>query len=257
MLTESRMVLSSESGGFRSELVPLSSDLLSMDRFQSFRRARELVDVFSGIWLLGLADLPAGTIRLRSGEGWRALEGKVGVFLPPFSILEWKVLPGEFRWKAFGSVKPLPSAPTSVASFRWDGSLPRNEREISGFLDRHELVPVEGRRRSSALAERFKRHIDLHFKNESRIQKWAEELRVSRTVASREFKAAYGVSPISYRHRLRVFEAMRLIHSGYGVTESCFEVGFNDPGRFAGYFRHYLGLKPSKVSPSRAQSFFL
>jgi len=241
----------SKSETFESHFRYLTSDLLFMERNQRFSRARGFVDVIANAWLIGLADIPPGVVRIRSGENWIPLEGRRGLIVPPFSVLEWKVAPAEVRWFAYCSGETLFGVTPPFGLFSWEGSLPRSAEDLREMVLRSQIEPLIPQKRPSAVAARLKAALDLHYTEEAKIQRIGGALGYSRATLHREFSAAYGISPVSYRHRLRVFEATHLISNGSSITEACREVGYSDPGRFAQYFKRYLGMKPSEVSPRR------
>lgn len=62
----------------------------------------------------------------------------------------------------------------------------------------------------------------------------------------RIFGAAYGQSPGAYLRRRRIERAQQLLRSGrYGVTETCYAVGFASLGSFSAGFHRQVGLSPS------------
>jgi AraC-like DNA-binding protein len=76
----------------------------------------------------------------------------------------------------------------------------------------------------------------------------------------RTFRAVFGETPHRYLQRRRVERAMHFLRSGRGVTDVCFDVGFNSLGTFSRTFRTIVGMTPAvwrKRDPAAAPSCFV
>lgn len=62
----------------------------------------------------------------------------------------------------------------------------------------------------------------------------------------RLFKKFYGQTPIQYLTDKRIENAKMLLSNGLSVTETCFDVGFEDPGSFSTLFKSRVGLTPTE-----------
>ena len=67
---------------------------------------------------------------------------------------------------------------------------------------------------------------------------------------ARIFRELIGVPPHRYLLRRRLERARYLIASGMSVTETCYEVGFNNLSHFARSFRRHFGFLPSRTISS-------
>ncbi|MCK6490654.1 MAG: AraC family transcriptional regulator [Planctomycetes bacterium] len=66
---------------------------------------------------------------------------------------------------------------------------------------------------------------------------------------SRRFTAAYGLSPVEYRIRLRLTRARELLQtSALRVAEAARVVGFANPAHFSRLFRRHFGCRPSDLA---------
>jgi AraC-like DNA-binding protein len=65
---------------------------------------------------------------------------------------------------------------------------------------------------------------------------------------ARGFVRAYGVSPMQYCQRARVFEAVLRLLSGAQVVEAGLDAGFSDVGRFYAAFRRLVGATPGRYA---------
>ena len=79
----------------------------------------------------------------------------------------------------------------------------------------------------------------------------ADQLGVSHAHLTRQFKRDYGLTPVGYRHRLRVTEAMGRLSQGEKILDVGYEVGFNDTTRFYEDFRKVTGTSPGKCRGPR------
>ncbi len=91
-----------------------------------------------------------------------------------------------------------------------------------------------------------KRLIDEHYNEDLSISSMAELCGLSETHFRRCFYIAYGMSPISYRTKLRIERAKDLLlGSWYSVGEIAEMTGFSDISFFSRFFTRHTGLSPS------------
>lgn len=69
---------------------------------------------------------------------------------------------------------------------------------------------------------------------------------------SREFRKVYQLSPVGYRHRLRLFHALKLLSLGKPITDTCYEAGFKSLTQFNTHFKKYLGVQPTNYSTRKS-----
>ena len=69
-------------------------------------------------------------------------------------------------------------------------------------------------------------------------------------VFARVFRELIGVPPHQYLLRRRMQRARSLLESGMTVTDTCYEVGFNNPAHFTRSYRRHFGTLPSAVTSS-------
>lgn len=250
-------LLQIETRTIQSTVKCVAEDLCLMERQQTFPVPTSTIDVFA-TWFLAFADLAPGQLRIRTGSGLidfsEKFNGPIAIFLPAFTLIEWNLAPGTIHWSAMCSPKPLPNdAPRVPMIFKSPGKTPRTTKEVADCLARAENpVTFQSERYSSSTAMRTKAYIDGNFKEDLKIQSVGAALRISWGVMSREFNAVYGLSPVAYRNKLRIMEAVRRIYLGENLTTALLEVGFSTQGRFIEQFRSQLGVNPSHYKASRA-----
>lgn len=240
---------------YRSEMRCLAPDLLFMKRHQTFRREQHIVDTFASFWFLGFPSKLDCTVAIRDGAEFRPLRENELVFIPPFTLVEWKVSPGELQWDAYFSDTALPGdlprEPSLVSVESPDGI--SDTRSAMQLLREARLRPLEQQRVPSALARRAKDLIDANFACDTKISDIAKTLRTSRVSLHSTFTRAYGLTPVAYRHRLRVFDSFRNLNRGQSVTESLLAAGFNQPAQYIEHFREYLQTTPMAYAPRKAR----
>jgi AraC-like DNA-binding protein len=82
----------------------------------------------------------------------------------------------------------------------------------------------------------------------------AREAGLSRAHFARQFAATFGVAPRRYLINLRLEHAKRRLAAGAGVTEVCYELGFESLGTFSARFTRELGVSP-RAWQRRARPF--
>ncbi|MCA9620465.1 MAG: helix-turn-helix transcriptional regulator, partial [Myxococcales bacterium] len=88
--------------------------------------------------------------------------------------------------------------------------------------------------------------VEARFADALTVDDLARIAGMSRFHFCRQFRGQMGVSPYQHLVATRVRRAAELLRRGrYSVTETAFEVGFSDPGRFARAFRRHMGCAPS------------
>jgi methylphosphotriester-DNA--protein-cysteine methyltransferase len=129
------------------------------------------------------------------------------------------------------------------------GDLPlaRTPEEFAAFLQQPlPFVRLEEKTPVSPLSRRAKRLIASSYRTEAAIAEIADQLGVSHAHLTRQFKRDYGLTPIDYRHRLRVSDAMGKLSQGEKILDIGYDVGFNDTTRFYEDFRKVTGTSPGK-----------
>jgi len=83
------------------------------------------------------------------------------------------------------------------------------------------------------------------------VEKFADEMHLSRTQLFRKVKALLGVSPSDFVNNIRLQKASDLILAKADtLSQICYTVGFNEPSYFAKRFRKKFGLSPSEYAKS-------
>jgi AraC-like DNA-binding protein len=239
-----------ETETYTSRFRPLGPDAMRLYRRQHLPVAHREVEVFGNFWAVSFGTIPEGLVRVRTAAGEIDLGGRGSTFLPPFSLIEWILSPGKFEFEAILCSLPLPeSFPKVPVRFEPnEPRLPSSVPGVVGFLEGATHVePIGLESLGNALALRTKRAIDESFASSVSMAALASSLQTSASVVSRAFRTCFGISPVTYRNRLRVMESWwRLLTSAKPVTEIGYEVGFQDLSRYNKQFRRLIRAVPSQ-----------
>jgi AraC-like DNA-binding protein len=222
--------------------------------------------VAESIWIEGkLEALPEGLSGpLVIGAGWllemirsESRGSTLGLYWAPFAIVHnipylsdmWN---GCFVGFSTPGNPPAAWLSVSMAFDLGDVPLARTPEEFAALLTKPlPFTPMEGTRPVSRLSRRAKNLIASNYRTDLAIADIAGNLGVSHAHLTRQFKRDYGLTPVGYRHRLRVSDAMGRLSQGEKIIDVGYDVGFNDTTRFYQDFRKVTGTSPGKCRTSR------
>ncbi|MBI5395703.1 MAG: helix-turn-helix transcriptional regulator [Verrucomicrobia bacterium] len=96
--------------------------------------------------------------------------------------------------------------------------------------------------------QRARLRLEQDMSQEIRVDALARELGFSADYFIRQFKARFGLSPMEYRTRVRLREAVRLLRgTDLAVKQIAHRLGWRDAGLLAGHCRHVLGRSPTDI----------
>lgn len=94
--------------------------------------------------------------------------------------------------------------------------------------------------------QRSRDWINSHFMEDFGLCEIAAIAGLSTFHFARQFKDAFGISPIAYRNQRRVNEARRLLLTGSSIIEAALHVGFADQSHLTRQFQRLIGTSPGK-----------
>lgn len=238
---------------YHSDIEWVGSDYIYMNRHQKYTSTGLQVDVYGPVWLLGFANIPKNILSIRSASQQIPLEGLCGFFAPSYSLLKWQFQPGSFQWAAALSLRALPDNFYNKAFiFDWDGTRPSTYEAIINVAQNSlNKVFIEEQAYSSNMAEKTKKYMDANFRLPMTIEQICTELKFSWAFMTREFRKVYGLSPVEYRHKVRLFNAIYLLSKGFSVTNACLDSGFSSISQFNIQFKRFFGTQPINYSPQK------
>lgn len=89
-------------------------------------------------------------------------------------------------------------------------------------------------------------YINNNFDQELNLKLLAHIRFTSKFHLLRLFKKYYGQTPKQYLINKRIEKSKALLKKGLGVSETCFEIGFESPSSFCTLFKCKVGLTPTE-----------
>lgn len=175
----------------------------------------------------------------------------IGFYWAPFAIVHEIPNVNDMSNTRFVGFSASGAAPADwlTVSMTFDlGDVPlaRSPKEFAALLKKPlPFVALEGPPQSP-LARKAKSLIAANYRNDVPIAEIADKLGVSHAHLTRQFKRDYRITPLDYRHRLRVSDAMSRLSKGDQILDVGYHVGFNDTKRFYEDFRKVTGTSPGK-----------
>jgi AraC-like DNA-binding protein len=211
-----------------------------------------------GFWIEGKLESPAEGLTgpLVIGPDWllemiRTRDRTIGFYWARFAIINNFPLSELLEGQFVGTSMPGdPPASWLVTSMMFDlGAAPlatTPEALIQLVQQPRPHVTMETVTGISPLSRKAKDLIATNYRNDIAISVIARKLGISHEHLTRQFKRDFGVTPIGYRQRLRVTEAMGKLSKGESILDIGYDVGFNDTKRFYDDFRKVTGTSPGK-----------
>lgn len=79
---------------------------------------------------------------------------------------------------------------------------------------------------------------------------------MGRTKFFNEFRIHFGCSPLAFQQQQRLKKAAMLIQRGKQITQTCFELGFNNASHFSRCFKLFYGLTPRQYKSRHKVSLY-
>ena len=147
----------------------------------------------------------------------------------------------ELRRPDEGGLNMIMSHVTVILVYAW---------RLAGF----HLPQPEVSRSGSAIFQRFLHAVELHFREDWPIARYASQLGVSERRLHGAVTRAAGRSPLQLLH-LRILEEARarLEQSGLPIAQIGYGLGFRDPAQFSRFFKTAVGVSPGAFRRQRLQ----
>lgn len=233
---------------YQGEFHWIAHDLIKFFRQDTNKKTYTEIDTNPEHWAFFIAhDLQPGQIQVNTSEGYKTFSGSVAVWFPKFSIIEWKISPGQVDWIGYLSRSEVPDfLPKKAMVFSFQDNLsPATKEEIFSIVQKASQAMIIEREVSvTVLSEKVKNYLQSHFKEDILISDLAKEFSVSHEYISKILKKCYGLSPVYLRSRLRVFSALFSLLEGGEVTKIATDCGFNDVNRFTKQFTKMMKTPP-------------
>ncbi|MDE6963167.1 MAG: AraC family transcriptional regulator [Lachnospiraceae bacterium] len=115
-----------------------------------------------------------------------------------------------------------------------------------------------GKESRSGLVEKAKAYMEENFQRQISLCEAAAKLGVSQSHLSREFFKYTGEQPVRYLTRLRVENAVKLLHEGnMTIEEISARCGFSDGNYFNKVFKRYMKVSPGELRKQMREQGYL
>lgn len=247
-IVKTRKKVISKEQTYQGEFHWIASDLIKFFRQDTNKKTYTELDANPDHWAFFIArDLKPGQIQVNTEQGLKTFSGNVAVWFPKFSLIEWKISPGEINWIGYLSRSDVPEyLPKKATAFEFQNLIqPTSKEEIFLAIKNSSNVEVIEREiETTVLSENVKKYLQMHFKEDILISELANKFSVSHEYVSKIMKKCYGLSPVYLRSRLRVFSALVSLLQGTEVTKVATDCGFNDVNRFTKQFTKMMKAPP-------------
>jgi AraC-like DNA-binding protein len=226
----------------------LTKDFLFFERNHLWEENSIQVDVFSEFWSVALTNTVEQQLVVKRGSDDFDLLGKHFIFIPPYSIIEWRIAKGLFKWQGYISKKQLPpDMPNEPVAFPWTGKYFTSEIQLFEFVRSSGFgKPINKKDTASRVATGIKKWIDANFQSELNLSLFAKNMGVSQAYLTKEFKQCFGISPQTYINKIRTFEGMSLlILNEANVSGASARIGYADSSSFRHHFIEEFKGRPS------------
>ena len=224
--------------------------LWHMRRTLSYQARTDTFEVSGGYWSCSLVFCNEPNSGFCQGNQTHLFKGWSAIFVPPFSIVKWHFLPGNFSFDSYFSTQQIPvkNWTEPFAVLLKTKTPPKNPDEIFELL-KHSMSKqiISYCPYPNSVAKRAKEIIVQQFSSSCDMSSIAEKLKISPTLLARYFKKSFGITPLRFRNTVRVRDALRrLLFSDKPITQIGFDVGFGDLSQLHRNFHRVQGLPPKR-----------
>ena len=111
--------------------------------------------------------------------------------------------------------------------------------------------PIKTNTTHDSAMENVVRYMTLHYGEDITTEQLAKLCFLSKSQLNRRFTAAYGISPIQWLNRFRVYSAKELLkNTDYPITEISVKSGFKNTSDLYRHFKSRFGVSPKQYRSS-------
>lgn len=221
----------------------LEKNLHYIERREFFSHPTQKWDIYPSYTMLYCFDNDASRpVIVRTGqEKFELSKGKI-FYGASCQLMEWSYPQGISSWRAYvSSNENLPQSCMirTAGSFEELTCLDHYHEVLYRFKkDCFDIVPI------SETSMIISRYLSENFYASESVLDIYKALGIPSSSAAYSFQKNFGVSPVFFRNKLRIFESLKLMAEGYMIADVCKDVGFDDYTSFYRQFVSTLGVSP-------------
>jgi AraC-like DNA-binding protein len=248
----SKTLLKIETRSYQSQFEKISDNLLFLKRTHRYPIGFETIDTYGDFNILAFANLENGSVELKNNNQSLSLNGNIALFVPKYSIIQWKIHTPLLQWSAFVTNQKLSTEGKPVVIFDPPSIKPKSVEDLKCIIENttrfhhvKELMPIG----SDLIAYKIKEQLDLRHTEDIEIKEISELFKLTLSQTTKIFAKTFGLTPVEYRSKVRIFNSMfnlLISKDSTDVTEIAYESGFSDLSRFNKQFKKITSTTPSK-----------
>jgi AraC-like DNA-binding protein len=240
---------------YQSLIQSKTIDSKIVHRGHEYLEAKDEIDIHGAYWSIGIFDLKADRIFLKQGHEYKVLSGVKILFLPPFSLLHWRIAPGHLQWDYLIVNECIDHSllKTPLLFDQRDLNIELSDLEETPaplFLEKIAELCFLGMPMNLSVqpcSELCKNKIDECFRESLSLKDLFLGINYSFSYLSRQFKKDFGISLVRYRNNLRMIQAsVDLQFKKQSVEVIQHDLGIEDSHYFYQSFLRHLKARPSE-----------
>jgi AraC-like DNA-binding protein len=231
--------------------------VLRIDQRIQISRCEVGTDVSGPACIYACVEVRKGTVVYLQGESEVPAPRRLAIFLPPFAVVQARLEKCNVRTIGIAVRPPAQSGFPLQALLLPPTADDPPASLVEIFRRLHSMEVALGISRAPdplPLALRTKTILDAEYATSIAIGRIAGRAHVSPETLSRRFKRVYGMSPVRYRHQVRVMDALMRLAEGELPANVFQAVGFDDLSRFYKIFRKVACATPGKYRLPRSRN---
>lgn len=237
-------------------IVQVEPGLLRIEQRLCLSKCEVGTDVSGPACIYAVVRVRRGEVAYLRGDSWIRAPRCFAVFLPPFQVVQASLEHCDVTSVAL-AFRPRASEqfPRQAVLLASDAQRPARSRAdaVHGTLTTATSTNIGRAPDPAPLAANTKAIIDGKYGASLQIAHIADRLHASPAVLSRRFRRTYGLSPVRYRHQVRVMDALMRFAEGAVPVDVFQDVGFDDLSRFYKIFRKIACAPPGLYRHARSR----
>jgi AraC-like DNA-binding protein len=236
---------------YSQKVEKISQDSIFFQREHQWSCETLQVDAFAEFWSVALfgPELPIGCLSLFSGDQAITIKPNQMVYIPPFSLIRWKIAPSVLIWNSLLVRSQMPiTEDLGVRILNWQGEKMQDANTTLNYVTQARTIEkVQQQIQNKVVGLKLKQWIDKNYRTHLRLRTYAESIEFSMSYLTKEFKACFDLTPQAYLNKLRSYEGMfELMLKGEPISGISYSLGYRDSSTFYKYFNKEFLSNPNE-----------